>query len=62
MPAQWTADILGEMHLKGITMKRLAEGLGWHPKYLSKVLNGHVNPKGAEAKICAALAAIAPRT
>lgn len=59
MPAQWTADILGEMHLKGITMKRLAAALDWHPKYLSKVLNGHVNPKGAEEKIRAALAAIA---
>ena len=55
MPAQWTADILGEMHLKGVTAKRLAAAIGWHPKYLSQVLNGHVNPKDAERKIRSAL-------
>lgn len=55
MPAQWTAEIIGEMHLKGITAKQLAEAIGWHPKYLSRVLNGHIMPAGAEAKIRAAL-------
>lgn len=55
MPAQWTAEIIGEMHLKGITAKRLAKLVGWHPKYLSAVLNGRVNPAGAEEKIRAAL-------
>ncbi len=55
MPAQWTANVVGEMHLNGITGKQLAERIGWNPKYLSQVLNGHENPKGAEAKVRKAL-------
>ena len=56
MPAQWTADIIGQMHLHGITGKQLAAAVGWNPKYLSQVLNGRVNPKGAEEKLRNALA------
>lgn len=55
MPAQWTADLIGEMHLKGVTAKALAEEVGWHPKYLSAVLNGHRTPKNAETTLRAAL-------
>ena len=58
MLAQWTADVIGEMHLFGITAKQLAEKIGWHPKYLSQVLNGHVSPKGAEEKVRTALDAL----
>lgn len=55
MPAKWTADLLGDMHLAGVTAKQLAAEVGWHPKYLSNVLNGHREPKGAEAKLRDAL-------
>lgn len=55
MPAKWTADLLGDMHLAGVTAKQLAAEVGWHPKYLSNVLNGHREPKGAEAKLKDAL-------
>lgn len=55
MPAKWTADLLGEMHLAGVTAKQLAAEVGWNPKYLSVVLNGHKEPKGAEDKLKAAL-------
>lgn len=55
MPAKWTADLLGDMHLAGVTAKQLAAEVGWHPKYLSNVLNGHRDPKGAEAKLKDAL-------
>lgn len=58
MPAQWTAEVIGEMHLKGVTAKQLAAAVGWHPKYLSQVLNGRVNSKGAEQKLRNALAQI----
>lgn len=51
MPAQWTADIVGEMHLKGVSGKQLAAAVGWHPKYLSQVLNSPNPPKGAEDKL-----------
>ncbi|MBE6985948.1 MAG: helix-turn-helix transcriptional regulator [Ruminococcaceae bacterium] len=60
MPAQWTAEIIGEMHLNGVTHKRLAEAVGWHPKYLSAVLNGKKTPTGAESKIRSALRGIIP--
>ena len=61
MPAQWTAVIIGQMHLNDITAKQLAEELGWNSKYLSQVLNSRVNPKGAEEKVTAALGRIIKR-
>lgn len=54
-PAQWTAEILGEMHLSGVTAKQLAAEVGWHDKYLSAVMNGHREPKDAERKLREAL-------
>ena len=39
------------MHLAGVTAKQLAAEVGWNPKYLSVVLNGHKEPKGAEQKL-----------
>ena len=61
MPAQWTADLLGKMHLLGVTAKQLAAEVGWHEKYLSAVLNGHRDPKFAEEKLRAALNRIEKR-
>lgn len=55
MPEKWTGDLLGRMHLAGITAKELAAEAGLNAKYLSTVLNGHKRPKGAEAKLNAAL-------
>lgn len=51
MPAQWTAEVVGEMHLHKITSVQLAEKIGWHPKYLSAVLNGKRSPKKAESSV-----------
>lgn len=50
MPAQWTGDILSQMHLNHITAKRLAEHLGYNPKYVSAILNGKKEPKKAEER------------
>lgn len=58
MPAQWTGEIVGEMHNKNITGKMLAAELGWHEKYLSQVLNSAEPPKKAEEKVRAALNAL----
>jgi len=55
MPAEWTAEIIGQMHLHGITAKSLAEEIGCTPEYISTILNGHREPKGAEAKFRSAL-------
>lgn len=46
MPAQWTAEMIGAMHLIGTTAKELSKQLGYNPKYVSAVLNGKRNPKG----------------
>lgn len=61
MPAQWTATIISKLHLNGITAKELAAEMDWNPKYLSRVLNCRVNPKGAEEKLTAALDRIIQR-
>ena len=61
MPAQWTAKIIAEMHLNSISAKQLAQEVGWHPKYLSRVLNCHTEPKGAEEKLKCALERIKQR-
>lgn len=55
MPAQWTADLIGELHLRGVTAKQLAAEAGLNPKYLSGILNGHYEPKGAEEQLRSAL-------
>lgn len=48
MPEQWTAEIIGEMHLNHITALELSAQLGYNPKYVSAVFNGHRSPKKAE--------------
>lgn len=58
MPAQWTADLIGKMHLNGITKKQLAERMGITPEYVSMVLNGHREPEGAEARFMNALSTL----
>ena len=55
MPAQWTVELVGQMHKYKITKKQLAEKLGVTPEYLSMVINGHRSPAGAEEKFRAAL-------
>ena len=55
MPAQWTSDLVGQMHKYKITKKRLAIELNVTPEYVSMVLNGHRDPAGAEEKFRAAL-------
>lgn len=48
MPAEWTAEIVGRLHLFKISKKELADELGYTPEYVSMVLNGHRSPPGAE--------------
>ena len=51
MPAQWTGELIGKMHINGITSKQLAEEAGLNPKYLSGVLNGRYTSSKAEKKL-----------
>ena len=55
MLEKWTGELVGAMHMAGVTKKQLAETVGWNDKYLSVVLNGHKNPKGAKEKLFEAL-------
>lgn len=55
MPAQWTADLVGKMHLKKVSKKQLAERLGITPEYVSMILNGHREPEGVESRFRAAV-------
>ena len=55
MPAQWTGDLVGQMHNNKITKKQLAEQMGVTPEYVSMVLNGHRTPSGAEETFRAAV-------
>lgn len=55
MLAQWTGEVVGKMHIYGVTAKELARHLGYHEKYVSAVLNGKRSPEGAEIGFKAAL-------
>lgn len=55
MPAQWTGNVIGELHNNRLTCKELAKELGWHDKYLSRVLNSENPPAGSEKKVRDAL-------
>lgn len=61
MPAKWTAKLIGDMHLSGVTAKQLAAEVGWHEKYLSAVMNGRREPKGAEQALTSALGRLVER-
>lgn len=61
MPAQWTADLIGKMHLFGVSRRQLADVLGYTPEYVTMVLNGKKSPKCAEEKFKKALYEIQSR-
>lgn len=48
MAAQWTGEVVGKMHLNGITIKALAAHLGYSHEYTGKVLSGKRTPSNAE--------------
>lgn len=55
MPQKWTSDVVAQMHMAKITIKRLAAECGYTPEYVSMVLNGHRNTESAKTAILAAL-------
>ena len=62
MPAQWTAEVIGQMHLRNITQIQLAAKLGYTPEYVNAVLRGKRNPKNAEATFREAVEALTEQT
>lgn len=61
MLAQWMEPFFGKKGAYKIKDAEIAAEVGWHPKYLSAVLNGHRSPKGAEEKLTSALDRIIDR-
>lgn len=61
MPAQWTGEVIGEMHTHGITARQLSAHLNYRPEYVSAVLNGKREPKGAEEKFRQAVRELAQK-
>ena len=55
MLKEWTGELVGVMHCRKISAMQLAEKLGVTNRYVSMVLNGHREPKNAEARFRAAL-------
>ncbi len=47
MVEQWACDIIGKMHQYKVTALQLSAQIGYHPKYVSAILNGHKCPKNA---------------
>lgn len=58
MPEAWTGRLVGKMHNAGISRVELAEEMGCKKAYISMILNGQRNPKGARERLEAAFARV----
>jgi transcriptional regulator with XRE-family HTH domain len=52
---KWTGNVVAILHCNRIKQKELAEKIGWTKQYLCQVLNGKVQPAGAEEKVMSAI-------
>lgn len=55
MPAQWTGELIGEIHNAGFKIKDVASEAGLNPKYVSQILHGKCESDKAERKLRSAL-------
>lgn len=55
MPAQWTGQLVGEIHNAGLTIKQVAKEAGLNEKYVSQVLNAESEAPKAQQKLRFAL-------
>ena len=51
MKEKWTGNLIGKMHNNEITAKQVADELGICKAYVSHILNGRRNPRGAREKL-----------
>lgn len=51
MPAQWTGEVIGEMHVARISNRELAREMGVTAAYISMILNGDREPPDAEQRV-----------
>lgn len=55
MLEKWTGEVVGTMHIYGITHRQLADRIGITNRYLSMLLNGKRKSQGSEGRVRAAL-------
>ena len=53
--AAWTGEIVGMLHVNGLTQADLAEEMGVTKEYVSMLLNGKKTTAGAEERMRAAI-------
>lgn len=51
MRPEWTGDVIGKLHVHGLSIKELAESMGYSYEYLSVILNGKREPTGIREKV-----------
>ena len=51
MLKQWIGEVVGEMHIRRISIKQLAAHMGVAPEYISMILNGHREPTDIEDRL-----------
>lgn len=61
MPANWTGEVVGEMHVAKITNRDIAREMGVTAAYISMILNGDREPPWAEERVREALARLKAR-
>ena len=47
MIPKWTGNLVGKMHVEGVSVGELSDYMGLHPKYVSAILNGKRTPRHA---------------
>ena len=61
MPEKWTGEVIGRMHNARVRKSEVAEEIGVSKQYITMILNGSRNPKGAREKVEQAVDAIIAR-
>lgn len=61
MPEAWTGFLIGTMHNNDITYDALAREMGVTKSYISMILNGRRNPRGAQKRMEGAVVDIIQR-
>lgn len=54
-PAQWTGQLIGEIHNAGLALKDVAQEAGLNPKYVSQVLHREKESPKTEKRLREAL-------
>lgn len=61
MKPEWTGQMVGKMHVNGVTYEELGEELGIGKAYVCMILNGSREPDGVQEKFETAIETIIKR-